>query len=169
MQVIAIPIWLKKNQTILKWPTCHLYYFQMWSRSYIAKVVEPYFTDLVHLPEWTFDQKHIFVNSNPNLNPNPYPNSNPNLQVPNVFGKTKRHHFWGKCPGTSTPFYMKGSLKWKNDFALILINLVAWNTFTKIDKKWGTFGNRRWRHNSIFGICRQIIYNKSIFSICSFI
>jgi len=42
------------------------------------KVVSAVQTNLVHLPEWTFDRKRISVNSNPNFNL--YPNSNPNLE-----------------------------------------------------------------------------------------
>jgi len=79
-------------------------------------------TDLVYLPEWTFDRKLISANSNPklnsNLNPHPNPNSNPNPntnpKAQNRFRKTEMTSFFeqvSRYPRTNSKFSGKKSKK----------------------------------------------------------
>jgi len=51
-----------------------------------------FFMDLVHLPEWVFDQKRISANSN--LNPNL--NSNPNPKAQEHFWENEMTSFFGQ-------------------------------------------------------------------------
>jgi len=50
--------------------------------------------DLVHLPEWTFDRKRIFANSNPNFNS--HANCNRNLKAQKPFRENKMTSFFGQ-------------------------------------------------------------------------